>query len=75
MVEAALEGVGIAFVPETFGRAALADGRLEILLGDWSPPFPGLCLCYAGRRHVPAPLKAFSAAVRAAQRGLEETEV
>ncbi|MFW2344452.1 MAG: LysR family transcriptional regulator [Brevundimonas mediterranea] len=75
MVEAALEGVGIAFVPETFARAALADGRLEILLGDWSPPFPGLCLYYAGRRHVPAPLKAFIAAVRAAQRGIEETEV
>lgn len=74
MVEAAQEGLGIAFVPESYARTALAEGRLEILLGDWSPPFPGLCLYYAGRRHVPAPLKAFIAAVRAAQRRLEEAE-
>ena len=74
MVEAALEGVGIAFVPETFARAALAKGRLEALLGEWSPPFPGLCLYYAGRRHVPAALAAFIAAVRAAQREIERSE-
>ncbi|WP_240811599.1 LysR family transcriptional regulator [Brevundimonas sp. M20] len=73
MVEAALEGVGIAFVPETFARAALAEGRLEILLAEWSPPFPGLCLYYAGRRHVPAALGAFIAAVRAAQRTIERS--
>lgn len=64
MVDAAINGLGIAFVPEPFARAALDEGRLELLLEDWSPPFDGLCLYYASWRHVPAPLKAFVAVVR-----------
>lgn len=64
MVEAALNGLGIAFVPEPFARDALDDGRLVLLLEDWSPPFEGLCLYYASWRQVPAPLKAFIAVLR-----------
>lgn len=71
MVEAALEGVGVAFVPEPYARDALADGRLVLLLDDWSPPFAGLCLYYASHRHVPAVLQAFVAAVRAANRMMD----
>src|SRR5260370_534327 len=39
-VDAALDGLGLAYVLE--GRAApfLADGRLVRLLADWTPPFP-----------------------------------
>ncbi len=68
MVDAAIQGLGIAYVPESFAREALADGRLLELLEDWSPPAPGLCLYYASRRNVPPTLRAFITAVRDAKR-------
>ncbi|MCF3934062.1 LysR family transcriptional regulator [Acuticoccus sp. M5D2P5] len=59
MVAAARDGLGIAYVPEHFARAALREGSLVTVLPDWCPPIPGLCLYYPGNRHVPAPLRAF----------------
>jgi DNA-binding transcriptional LysR family regulator len=59
MTDAAIDGLGIAFVPEPYARAALEDGRLAILLSDWSPQLPGLCLYYARNRQTPAALRAF----------------
>ncbi len=59
MVEAAADGLGIAFVPESAARPALNAGCLQILLEDWSPALPGLCLYYPGHRHVPPALRAF----------------
>jgi DNA-binding transcriptional LysR family regulator len=59
MVEAAIEGLGIAYVPERAVRACLDDGRLVTVLDDWCPSIPGLCLYYPGHRHVPAGLRAF----------------
>jgi DNA-binding transcriptional LysR family regulator len=44
MVEAAVDGLGIAFVPEPFAERALADGRLRPLLEEWSPFDPGMSL-------------------------------
>ncbi len=64
MVDAAINGLGIAFVPEPFARAALDEGQLVLLLEDWSPPFDGLCLYYASWRQIPMPLKAFIAVLR-----------
>lgn len=46
MVEAAIDGLGIAFVPERLATPALIDGRLRPVLEDWSPPIPGFCLYY-----------------------------
>jgi DNA-binding transcriptional LysR family regulator len=65
MVEAAEEGIGIAYVPESVARDALSGGRLKIVLEQWSPPSPGLCLYYPGHRHVPPALRAFLDTVRA----------
>lgn len=59
MAGAAADGLGIAFVAESFAQAELRTGRLVALLEDWCPAFPGLCLYYPGRRHVPAALRAF----------------
>jgi DNA-binding transcriptional LysR family regulator len=59
MVEAALDGLGIAYVPEPYARDALARKRLVAVLGDWCPSIPGLFLYFSGSRHIPAGLQAF----------------
>lgn len=58
MVDAAMDGIGIAFVPEHLAAEGLADGRLQRVLEDWCPKFPGLSLYYSGHRLVPRGLKA-----------------
>jgi DNA-binding transcriptional LysR family regulator len=64
MIEAALEGVGLAWCSEWAVAGHIAAGRLIRVLGDWSPAYPGLCLYYPGHRHVPAGLRAFIAVIR-----------
>jgi len=58
MVEAAIAGLGIAFVPDFLVIDAVRMRRLERLLDSWCPPFPGVCLYYPGRRHVSSGLRA-----------------
>ena len=58
MVGAAIDGIGIAFVPDHLVRDALRDGHLERVLADWCPAMPGLCLYYPGHRHVSSGLRA-----------------
>ena len=54
-LQAALDGVGIAYLPEDFILPAVANGRLARLLDAWCPPFPGYHLYYPSRRqHAPA---------------------
>lgn len=64
MVEAAEDGLGIAYVPEDYARIALKEGRLIAVLEDWCPPVPGLFLYFSGNRHVPAALRALIEMVR-----------
>jgi DNA-binding transcriptional LysR family regulator len=64
MVEAAIGGLGIAFVGEPYAADALGDGQLVTLLADWSPPFPGICLYYARNRQTPPALRALIDIVR-----------
>ncbi|UPG88486.1 LysR family transcriptional regulator [Luteibacter aegosomaticola] len=71
MVAAAVAGMGVAFVPEPFARGALAEGALVLLLAEWSPQAPALCLYYASYRQVPAPLRAFIDVVREVDAGLQ----
>ncbi|WP_137153638.1 LysR family transcriptional regulator [Rhizobium sp. FKL33] len=68
MIQAASDGLGIAYVPETFGRDLLTSGRLVTVLEDWCPPLPGLMLYYPGHRHVPSALRAFIDILREANR-------
>jgi DNA-binding transcriptional LysR family regulator len=65
---AALAGLGIAFVSLSLVRDALADGQLELLLADWTPPFPGLHLYYPSRRLLPSAVRAFIDLVRELER-------
>ncbi|ACR31729.1 LysR family transcriptional regulator [Burkholderia glumae] len=64
MIEAALAGIGVAWVPESQIEEHLASGRLIALLDAWSVPLPGLALYYPANRHPPAPLRLFTQAVR-----------
>ena len=58
MAQAAADGLGIAFVPETYAQDLIGQQRLVPLLLDWSPPLPGLCLYYAHNRQTPSALRA-----------------
>jgi DNA-binding transcriptional LysR family regulator len=62
--QAALAGVGLAFVSERHVTAELASGRLVTVLDDWCPSFPGLRLYYPRHRYVPAGLKALVELIR-----------
>jgi DNA-binding transcriptional LysR family regulator len=58
-LDAAIQGVGVLSSFDGLVAPAIADGRLEPVLQDWSERFSGPFLYYAGRRHVPPPLRAF----------------
>ncbi|WP_322415410.1 LysR family transcriptional regulator [Mesorhizobium huakuii] len=51
-MNAVLDGLGLAYLPEDQLRAHLADGRLVRVLADWCPPFPGYHLYYPSRRQA-----------------------
>ncbi|EEE05474.1 LysR family transcriptional regulator [Burkholderia multivorans] len=64
VVEAALAGIGIAWLPVSHVSEHLTAGRLVHLLPEWSPSFPGLCLYYPANRHLPTALRLFADTVR-----------
>lgn len=57
--QAALDGVGIAFMIEPSVAEDVRDGRLVTMLDDWCPPFPGYSIYYPSRRQVSPALRAF----------------
>ena len=54
MLNAALAGLGLAYVPEDLAQPHLAKGRLKRVLEDWCPPYPGYHLYYPSRRQSSA---------------------
>jgi len=50
MIDAAISGFGIAYVPDSMAEASIALDKLEVVLDDWSPPFDGYFLYYPSRR-------------------------
>jgi len=48
--QAALEGLGLAYLPEDLVEAALQQGRLVRVLADWCPPRSGYHLYFPSRR-------------------------
>lgn len=59
MLEAALQGAGLAWTNDFAASEHLASGRLVRVLADWTPSYPGLRLYYPANRHIPAGLRAF----------------
>jgi DNA-binding transcriptional LysR family regulator len=58
LIQAAIDGAGLAWVAEDRVAAHLASGTLVRVLDDWCPPFPGFFLYYPSRRQQPAALAA-----------------
>lgn len=54
IVEAALAGLGVAWLPEEEFAPHIDEGRLIRVLEDWCTPFPGYYLYYPSRRQ-PSP--------------------
>jgi Transcriptional regulator len=49
-LEAALQGLGLAYMPEDLVQEQVAQGRLIRVLEDWCEPFSGYHLYYPSRR-------------------------
>ncbi|HUJ97016.1 MAG TPA: LysR family transcriptional regulator [Stellaceae bacterium] len=54
MLNAALAGFGLAYVPEDLAQPHVAEGRLKRVLADWCPPYSGYHLYYPSRRQSSA---------------------
>jgi DNA-binding transcriptional LysR family regulator len=54
MLNAALAGAGLAYVPESMVQRYLATGRLKRVLEDWCLPYSGYHLFYPSRRQSSA---------------------
>lgn len=48
----ALDGLGLAYMPEDQVFTPMGEGRLIRVLEDWCPSFPGYHLYYPSRRHA-----------------------
>ena len=66
MVQAALDGLGLAYVFEGNVETLLAKRKLVQVLDEWCPYFPGFFLYYPNRRQHAAAFRAFLEFVRAA---------
>jgi DNA-binding transcriptional LysR family regulator len=62
MLNAALAGMGLAYLPEGLAQPHLAAGRLKRVLEDWCLPYSGYHLYYPSRRQ---PMPAFALLVDA----------
>jgi DNA-binding transcriptional LysR family regulator len=58
MIDAALDGLGLAYVFESSVETLVARRRLLRVLDDWCPYFPGFFLYYPNRRQHPAAFRA-----------------
>lgn len=50
ILEAAIAGMGLAYLPEDLALPHLAGGRLRRVLDDWCPPYAGYHLFHPNRR-------------------------
>jgi DNA-binding transcriptional LysR family regulator len=52
VLQAALDGAGLAFTTDTVAQTHVQAGRLRQVLEDWSPTIPGYHLYYPSRRQL-----------------------
>jgi DNA-binding transcriptional LysR family regulator len=63
-INAALEGVGIAYCLESFASPYISAGRLETVLPKWASMGPPLSMYYSSRRQLPFGVEALIKIVR-----------
>jgi len=63
VLNAALDGIGLAYVPEYLAAPYLA-GRLQMVLPEWCPYFQGFHLYYPNRRQASPAFSAFVEAIK-----------
>jgi DNA-binding transcriptional LysR family regulator len=68
MVEAAVKGLGIAYVLSTAAAIALRARHLREVLSPWMQATEGVAIYYPGHRKVPPALRAFLDVVREASK-------
>jgi len=54
ILDAALDGFGLAYAPQDYVQRHMDEGRLVSVLDGWLPPLPGYHLYYPSRRASPA---------------------
>jgi DNA-binding transcriptional LysR family regulator len=59
LLGAAVDGLGVAQVPEPVAAEGLSTRRLVRVLDSFVPTMPGVFLCYPGRRQIMPKLRAF----------------
>lgn len=64
MLDAALAGCGLAFLPESMVKEHLEAGRLVSVMQAWCPSFPGLHAFYPSRRNSSRALALVIEAIR-----------
>ncbi len=64
MLKAALDGFGVAYLPEDLVQPSIDKGKLVRLLADWTPPFAGYHLYYPSRRQPTAAFTVLLEALR-----------
>ena len=64
-VDAAVQGMGIAFWIEQELKPLIEQGKLVSLLEEYSAPFPGFYICYPQQRQMAPALRAFIDFVKA----------
>ncbi|GAB2490546.1 LysR family transcriptional regulator [Comamonas humi] len=64
VLNAAVDGIGLAYVPEQLVAPYLADGRLKEILAGWCPTFQGYHLYYPNRRQASPAFAAFAEALK-----------
>jgi DNA-binding transcriptional LysR family regulator len=64
MLNAAVAGHGLAYIPEEMAEQYLARGRLKRVLAEWCQPYSGYHLFYPSRRQSSAAFRLFVDALR-----------
>jgi DNA-binding transcriptional LysR family regulator len=64
MLQAALDGLGFAYIPLELAQSYLASGQLIAVLEEWWPHCPGYHLYYTSRRQMAPALAEVIAALR-----------
>ena len=60
MVDPALHGYGIAYLPEGLVARHVQSGELTLVLDEWSPSFAGYFIYYPSRRQTLRPSRSSS---------------